>query len=228
MARSLKACVLKELGRLDEAIRVVREVVALNDEDGCAGTCLASLLMNNDGGTEEAERLLRRAVKLQAKERYAYIYLGRILEATDREAEAEAVYREGIRIDPHFAWLYTDLGDLFLGQGRYDEAIEQLQKSIRLFPTNNSAHGKLISTLRKQGRLDKALEAGRIAITRLPDWPEFHYQLGRVFEELERPAEAIVAYRQELELSPNHSDARRHLSLLLGAKGLEGLEAEIK
>ena len=41
----------------------------------------------------------------------------------------------------------------------------------------SEADGKLISALRQQGRLDDALEAGQHAITLLPDWPGFHYQL---------------------------------------------------
>ncbi len=56
-----------------------------------------------------------------------------------------------------------------------------------------------------------ALEACDQAIEAAPTWHLAHNLRGLILEEMERPAEAVIAYREALKLAPNFAAARKNL-----------------
>lgn len=55
--------------------------------------------------------------------------------------------------------------------------------------------------------LNVAINEFKQATILAPDWPDAHFNLGKVLEATERFKEAIVSYRRYLELAPNATDA---------------------
>ena len=69
------------------------------------------------------------------------------------------------------------------------------------------------------GELADAAAAFLRALELDPNFVEAWNNLGSVFDELDRPHEAVVAYRQALGLAPNYADAHINLGDTLAALG---------
>jgi len=65
------------------------------------------------------------------------------------------------------------------------------------------------------GEADTAIEQLRAASEVSPDFPDIHFRLGRLFEELGRTDEAIAAYRRAIGCGPRYLDARVYLGFCL-------------
>ena len=73
--------------------------------------------------------------------------------------------------------------------------------------------------LQRTGQLHEAEAAYRRAIKLAPNDPATHYNLGNLYLELERPADAIVSYRTALRLTPDHPQILLQLGNAYSAKG---------
>jgi len=89
------------------------------------------------GHPEQAEALLRKALRLDPKLRLAHLDLGIILAGRNNVESASAHFREAIRLDPSKADAHYRLARLLHSQGRTAEAerefakVKELQSEVR-------------------------------------------------------------------------------------------------
>ena len=113
---------------------------------------------------------------------------------------------------------HTFLGWTYSFMRMYEEAIAQCEQAIRVDPEFGNPYNDIGVYLIELQRpsdaipwLQRALDAPRYDPRQFP-W----YNLGRVYEQLGAPSDAMRHYRRALELDPDYALARDALKRLLG------------
>lgn len=207
-----------QAGRLDEAERLYRQVLAI-DSENADGLHLFGVIAHQKGRSDLAIDMIRRAIATNAAESSYHCNLGVALKELGRIEEAVACYRSAIRLRPDYPEAHNCLGNALGAQGHLDEAITSYRRALDLRPNYPEAQYNLGITLKEQGRLDAAIASYRDAIGLRPDYQEAHYNLGNALRDLRRLEEAVAAYRKAIDLSPDFPDAHHNLALALLALG---------
>ncbi|MDQ3130024.1 MAG: tetratricopeptide repeat protein [Acidobacteriota bacterium] len=159
-----------------------------------------------NGDLENAVTAFRRAAALQPNNVKANFFLATALERKGDSAAALNAYRELIKIAPNVADGYLGLGVLLIKTdgANSPEAISNLQKAVAINENLYEARLNLGKILLQQSKLDEALIHLRKAVELLPNNPEPHYQLLRVYRKLGKKAE--VAAEEEIikKIHENH------------------------
>jgi Tfp pilus assembly protein PilF len=125
--------------------------------------------------------------------------------------EAERLATELLKTDPRNFRALHILGCALLSQGRALEALTPLESAAR------GRHDAEIDThlamaLRQAGRREDALSRLKRATQRQPTYAQTFHELGCLFAEMDRDAEAIEAFRHGVAIAPMMPD----MSIQLG------------
>jgi tetratricopeptide (TPR) repeat protein len=131
LAREWLAIVLAGQGRSEDAVRVLRELLAEEPDRPEPRFNLARLLLDRDGAAEEAAGHLRRVLELRPNQVAAWEYLGAAHLALDRPAEAADALRQALALDPARTDAYLRLADALVALDRRDEARRYLRHGVR-------------------------------------------------------------------------------------------------
>jgi tetratricopeptide (TPR) repeat protein len=180
------------------------------------------------GAADQAERLLRAALREAPAHPGAIQLLGVARARQGDLAEAEMLLQRAIAIEPEVAAHRVNLGIVLGQKGEYEAAIACHRAAIERQPRMALAHANLGNALHKAGRFQEAIEAYRNALAIEPDNARFHFGLGSALEELARPEESEAEYRRALALQPDHALAHTNLGnvLLTLKRAEEALEAQ--
>jgi len=155
---------------------------------------------------DEAEVLLRQAMKADPKYVAAFNDLGVMLMRRQKYADAEQAYLEGLQSNPKSVALLENLGTDQVHAGKYDEAISTLREALRMQPARGEAHLQLGAALVERGRYAEA-EAELIAAKLDTGADEAGLQLyfGKLYASTGKFAKAIDAFTAYLKLAPPDS-----------------------
>jgi tetratricopeptide (TPR) repeat protein len=115
----------------------------------------------------------------------------------------------GAREERHY-----ELAIRYKASGDYDRAIGELRAAIKANPSFKKAYNQLGVLYGKVGLYDKAADHFRCAVELDPSYASGHYNIGVLYQaHLNKPAEAVIAYRRYLALKPGgpRSDAVRKI-----------------
>ena len=93
---------------------------------------LVAEVLQSEQRFNESEKLLRKAVEMDATNPTALLLLGRALSIQKNFEEAEKVLLESIRISPRSFQAYTVLGSIYLRSGRFDDAETTYLKAAKV------------------------------------------------------------------------------------------------
>src|SRR5262249_42130301 len=110
--------VLKDQGRLEEAVPCIREALRLRPNNPEAYNNLGNTF-REQGRVEEAANCFRQALRLRAGYAEAHNNLGNALKDQGRLDEAVACYCEAVRLRPDFAYGHFNLGLSWLLLGQF-------------------------------------------------------------------------------------------------------------
>jgi tetratricopeptide (TPR) repeat protein len=105
--------------------------------------------------------------------------------------EAAMAYRRALELDPAHVEANLNLGRLAHEQGDVTAAEMCYRRALAADPQCAVAHYNLGVALQDRHDLDGAIDAYRIVIRIDPNYAEAHYNLARIYEGLDRPAEAL-------------------------------------
>jgi tetratricopeptide (TPR) repeat protein len=111
-----------------------------------------------EGDPATAERLYRRAMKMDAADAAAPFNLGNVLRASGRNLEAETAYRAAVKADPDFAQAWYNLADVLDDQRRTKEAIDCLHRALEADPAYADAMFNMALFLQRLERHAEAAE----------------------------------------------------------------------
>jgi tetratricopeptide (TPR) repeat protein len=154
----------------------------------------------------EAEELLKRAIALRPRFASPHVYLGDLYLQQERSADAETEYRRAVDISPLNMEARNRLGDFYAAQDRKKEAEEQFRASLDAQP-NAKAWSGLGDALLQQDRKTEAAVAWSEAIEIEPFDEHTRLELGQVYREQRRYADAEEQFRVVLLLDPRNEVA---------------------
>lgn len=135
-------------------------------------------------------------------------------------SEAATAFDESLRLAPLAIPPLLGLADVALKQGAPQRAEELLKKALSRAPHYVEAHAAWGRYLVSQRRLSEAEEVFKYAITLAPDAVFAHMDLGDLYRHgLQKPREAIAAYRAALALDASHAEAHYALGTALVMAG---------
>jgi tetratricopeptide (TPR) repeat protein len=208
--------VYASLEQEDEAIEAYQQAIRLDATFAWPYHNLG-LLYAERGQLEDAIRFYQEAIEFHQHDRDraitwdnfgdAHVLLG------DHE-EAISAYRWAGVLNPRFASPWYGLGNVYLSLERYREAIDAYQTVVTLEPEYGWAYQKLGSIYSLQGDFDTAGRYFEQAIshhTTASDEAISRRSLGDVYAQVQRPHDAIEAYRQAIKLDATQPETWNNL-----------------
>jgi tetratricopeptide (TPR) repeat protein len=137
-------------GRLAEAERGFRDVIAKHPELGGAHANLG-LILRNAGKHDESIAALEQAVKVSPKQPVFHNQLGVSLRHKGKFQKARNAYEQAIALDANYADAHLNLGvllDLYLGDSA--QALTHYERYLALSPAGDPAVGKWVADLKNR------------------------------------------------------------------------------
>ncbi|MEZ5278015.1 MAG: tetratricopeptide repeat protein [Opitutaceae bacterium] len=183
------------------------------------GYHLAGILELGQGRMDEAERLLRRAHRLDRQSTACEKKLAIVLLAKNNPVEAEKHLRAVLTRDRGDLEALTRLGEALRLQGRAGEAVSILRESAALHPDSAEVQNNLGLALKDSGSYEEAAACFRRSSDLNPKADAPHNNLGIVLKETGDLDRAIACYWKALELNPRSHLALNNLGNALKEKG---------
>jgi tetratricopeptide (TPR) repeat protein len=152
--------VYRQLGKYDEAEKVFKTAISLDDES-CA-SCGLGVVYWKTGRLEEAEKAFKRSIQLDPNDSCAYGYSGRMYYEQGRFADAVQNLEHEARLAPNFNG-YLLLGDSCVNTGRYKAAVAAYKEALKSDPNDAKAHSGLARAYSGTGDKQAAQRHSRIA-----------------------------------------------------------------
>ena len=210
-----------QAGRLNEAERIYREILAIDPHHADA-LHLLGMIEYQGRRYEDAARLIGQAIALRPDQAHYHSNLGTVLHSQGKLDEAAVCYERALALQPNLSEVQVNLGNILLAQRKLDQAVEAYERALALKPECAEGHYNLGNARQAQGRLDEAVACQERAIALKPDYVDAHNNAGLVLVSLGRIAEAVVHYERALELNPSHGNAHNNLGIALVALGRAG------
>jgi predicted O-linked N-acetylglucosamine transferase (SPINDLY family) len=205
-------------GRLDEAAKIYREVLA-QQPDHADALHLLGLLEAQAGRPDEAVELFQRAISICSTNPFYFRNLGDALQRKEQLDAAIAAYGHAIRLKPDLVNAHNNRGNALMAKGLVDEAIAAYQDAIRMKPDYAEAHYNLGNALQRQRQLDPAIAAYGQAIRIQPDYADAHNNLGIALATKGRMDEAIAVYQRAIQIKPDYAETQYNLGNALQYTG---------
>ena len=235
---------LQALGEGEEAVRVLRSVLAREPDNHQAAGLLAEIINSNPGSRSSQELLAaannalqsaiahhqagrleaailhyKESLGLQPDNAIALSNLGLALQNHGELAAAVECLQKAVFIKPDFASAYSNLGCALTAQGDLEAAVLQLHKAIAIEPDFADAHNNLARCLKAQGKLAAAVIHLEKAIEIKADFAEAHSSLGDALTIQGKLPEAIIHLEQAVAIKPAFAEAYSNLGNALTAQG---------
>lgn len=197
------AGVLKDLGRIDDAIEIHRRAVRDFPASAVAEHNLAADL-GDVHSWEESEAACRRAFEKGGAEPETWLVLGRSLMDQKRLDEAEAALREAIARRPTFGDAHRELAQLiWMRSGDQGAAMASLRQAHEAHPGDAELVVLLSKAQQYGGHLDEAYETLRKAIADRPE-PDFSLEMtaSHVAIVSRKPEAALAHVARALHVKP--------------------------
>lgn len=209
---------LRESGRLDDAIARYRRAVALRPDYPEAHNNLGNALRDAREPTAAMESCAR-AIELRPGYAQAYNNLGNALQDLGDLDGAATHYVRAIELDASMAMAHANLSAVRHKQLRCAEALTHALDAIRLAPNLAEAHNHAGNAYHGLDRLDAAEASHRTAVTLNPADAGACHNLSVVLLKLQRLDEALVYCRQALQAGPPAVLMHVNLGDILRAQG---------
>jgi tetratricopeptide (TPR) repeat protein len=124
-------------------------------------------------------------------------------------------YRDGMSKDPKKKTTYQKrIIEVLMRQGKRTEAAEINSQILKANPEDNDARGLAATLLLDRGDISKAAAELENIVTRAPDNPVAHYNLGRAYVARGEWAQAKQQFQKAIEIKPDYALPRITLAQL--------------
>ncbi|MDH3786807.1 MAG: tetratricopeptide repeat protein, partial [Acidobacteriota bacterium] len=214
----------------DDTIDDVSRSVTGRIDDDAHGAALRNLakVMGWAGKTEEALRLVDRAIQLGPSDAEAHYNRGLLLLRLGRDGEAEGSLLAAVRLRADFAEAYYDLALLRQSREAFADAESDYLQAIKLRPRYTQAHNNLGVVYERLGEGERARASYRRALELEPDHADANHNLGWLMARKGEGAEALPYLRLAVERRPGSAPFRQSLAETLEKEGFAAEAQEIR
>jgi tetratricopeptide (TPR) repeat protein len=209
-------------GRPEDSIAAYRKSVAAKPDVFESNLNLGLMLAR--ANQPDAAQFLRAATKLKPSDHMqegqarAWLSLGHVLEATDRQGALEA-YAEAARLQPKDPEPLLSAGAILEKDNRFAEAEQQYKQVLSLEPNQPDALIGIANIYMRGRRLLEAADTLRKLVAVHPEYAAAHIQLARVLAADGKNDEAIAEFQAGLKIDPGDEVAQRELASTYAVAG---------
>jgi serine/threonine-protein kinase len=208
---------------------------ALRLELPASSLFLLSVALNEQGATETAAVVLRRAVQLHPADFWIHYQLAGLLGGKGQQVLATVLeervghLRAAVAARPQSPSAHNNLGHALYDKKDLEGAIAEFRQALKLDTRHALAHTNLGSALYDKKDLEGALASFQRALKLNPEDASAHLGLGVVLEKKGDGDEAIKEYKEALRLKKDYPEAHFNLGFALRARGdLDGAIKEFQ
>ena len=204
-------------GRLDEADRIVSQIVAARPNIALAHNLHGAVQLGKGNGPG-AVKSFQRALRLDADNPQFHANLGEAERQRGKLREAGIALARAVELNPRSAQAHNNLGIVHYDRKAFAEAEQCYRKALAIDPAYPEAHNNLGNALRMLGRREEAVEAFQSALLARENYPEAYNNLATVLRELRQFEGAEHGYRRAIELRPRYLEAYNNLAQMLAGE----------
>ena len=209
-----QAVALHQQGRLDEAERIYRRLLADRPQDAQV-TQLLGLAAYQRGNLKEAAELIEAAIRARPEEADFHNNLGEVYRGLGRPAEAAACYGRALELAPTYTHAHNNLGLARKALGDRPAARLAFQAALRIEPDYAEAWTNLGVLEQELGNSPEAILSFERAVTAQPGFALAQTLLGEALRQRGLRADALRALQTAVRLAPDSLDACYFLGLAL-------------
>lgn len=154
-----------------------------------------------NGNFPLAVELLKKAVEVDPKHKYAWNNLGLAYLAMRQDDDAIAAFRKAIDVNPYDEFAYNNMGRTYWQDRKYEEAVNAFHKQLEINPLDKFAHGNLGSMYAEWHKYDEAAPELEKAASLTPDDPGLQVSLGDAYLNLGQDDKALEAFDRAVQIS---------------------------
>jgi len=141
--------------------------------------------------------------------------------------QGETLLRSASEADPDSAELHGALGKVLFKQEKYEDAVRELGLAVEAEPDSREYNMLLSEALMGWRHFQVAVDFLHAVQPHFAQYPEFHYDLGFAYYNLNRMNEAKAEFEEALRLAPNFERAEFLLASCIAAQGDTARAVEI-
>lgn len=216
MAALLLALATRALGPLDEAIRLLTDLVAAQPEFARAH-CELGVTLRLAGHGEAALTALRRAVTVEPRLAPAWLALGDLYFGVDDYTNADAAYLQHIKCSAQDPTLLAAGAALY--ENRLPEAEGKLRSLLKQSPRDVAALRMLAEVAGRLRRYRDAEVLLRRCLELAPNFNTARHNLALVLHRQGKASESLAEVERLLAQEPRHASYRNLKAAVLGSIG---------
>src|SRR4029077_9634170 len=207
----------RALGRLDDAITVVREQIKRSPQNA-ASYFLLGVILQQQNKVTEAREALEKAAQLAPDNPSSLQQLVDLDIASKNYAGGHRRVDEVLQKQPNSAIGYYMRGKLYLSEEKFDLAQTALLKAIELDPNLTSAYDLLVPTFLHANNLTEALNQMNAVLAKRADDFRALLLTGMIYSQMKEFNKARDAYEKVIVANPTLLSALNNLAYLYAEK----------
>lgn len=207
------------MGKIEEGLRQLRELLALDPKNPTASTYLGKAYLLELGRPEEAFEFFRQAVEIDPAQEEAHYFLARLLASRGDLEGARGHAEQILAFQPQSLPALIELGWISASLGQLEEARGYLRRALEVDPSNVGALVALGSSFARHGQHDEAAPYFKRALDLEPGSPRVLYNVGIWYLQGGDEARAEDVLGRAYQADPRNPDTLFVLGRLLAARG---------
>ena len=148
-----------------------------------------------------AIELLKRAVEVDPKDKYAWNNLGLAQLALRQNDQAIAAFKQALEVNPYDEFANNNLGRAYWQERKYEEAAQAFNKQLEVNPLDKFAHANLGAMYAEWHKYNLAAPELEKAASLTPDDAGLQVSLGDAYLNLGQDDKALAAFDRALDIS---------------------------
>ena len=206
----LVAQVHREAGRLTDATPLLDEALRLDPHSAEAWNELGGVAMAREDHTAALQHF-QQALAEKSGLTYVLLNAAQASAKLNQLQAGESYYRQALVADPQSAEAHQGLGLTLAKRGLFADAESELLAAVKIRPAMTAAWNNLGVLYLQQRDGPKAIQALEQGIKAVPGDELLYLNLGRIYLQLKRPADARHTKQRLLAVKPDSSVALKAL-----------------
>jgi Flp pilus assembly protein TadD len=154
-----------------------------------------------NGNFPLAIQLLKRAVEVEPKNKYAWNNLGLCYLSIRQSTDAVGAFQKALEVNPYDEFAYNNLGRAYWQDRKYDDAANAFHKQLENNPLDKFAHANLGAMYAEWHKYDLAAPELEKAASLTPDDAGLQVSLGDAYLNLGQDDKALAAFDRAVDIS---------------------------
>ncbi|MCL5261552.1 MAG: tetratricopeptide repeat protein [Gammaproteobacteria bacterium] len=182
-------------------------------QDYADAHCNLGLVLIRENDLELAKIHFQACLKLEPRHVNALLHLANILQLENNLLSAAKNYQNALKIEANLVTAHHNLATILVAKAKYGAAYRHLKKVLSLEPDHLEALHNLGAMFLLQKNPSAALKYF-LRLSQLIKSFDAHYNLGIIYMDLGRYADAIIYLEQALQIQPNDFGAHNNLGAI--------------